>query len=160
MRFPLCVLALALAVPAAADPPAYRVLAQDNGHVAIVGPDGKVEWEVECKYNSHDIHMLPNGNLLLHTGPAPTGIVVGNFHGSSKGSGSTELWDIAVSHMGSGSVGRGVSHYRYSATRSRPSPADSQYLVSRRSGHLRALLGTGQWRLDPSDSRDRQAADV
>src|SRR3954462_16021130 len=57
----------------AADPPkhpGYRVLAQDNGHVAIVGADGKVEWEVECKYNSHDIHLLPNGNLLLHTGAA------------------------------------------------------------------------------------------
>src|SRR3954454_17617783 len=62
------------ALPAlAADPPkhpGYRVLAQDRGHVAIVGPDGKVEWEVECKYNSHDIHQLPSGNLLLHTGPA------------------------------------------------------------------------------------------
>lgn len=54
----------------AADPPKYRVLAQDKGHVAIVGPDGKVEWEVPCAYNSHDIHLLPNGNLLLHTGPA------------------------------------------------------------------------------------------
>ena len=54
----------------AADPPAYRVLAQDKGRVAIVGPGGKVEWEVENKYNSHDIHLLPNGNLLLHTGPA------------------------------------------------------------------------------------------
>ena len=53
-----------------ADAPQYRVLAQDNGHVAIVGKDGKVEWEVECKHNSHDIHLLPNGNLLLNTGPA------------------------------------------------------------------------------------------
>lgn len=64
------VIALSLAASAAADPPAYRVLAQDKGHVALVGKDGKVEWEVECKYNSHDIHLLPNGNLLLHTGPA------------------------------------------------------------------------------------------
>jgi outer membrane protein assembly factor BamB len=62
-------LTLSLAAVAAADPP-YRVLAQDKGHVALVGKDGKVEWEVECKYNSHDIHLLPNGNLLLHTGPA------------------------------------------------------------------------------------------
>ena len=54
----------------AADPPQHRVLAQDKGHVAIVGPGGKVEWEVPCKYNSHDIARLPNGNLLLHTGPA------------------------------------------------------------------------------------------
>ena len=64
---------LVLAVPLtvfAADPLAYRVLAQDKGHVAVVGPDGKVEWEAECKYNSHDIHQLPNGNFLLHTGPA------------------------------------------------------------------------------------------
>jgi hypothetical protein len=61
---------LSLTAAAAADPPAYRVLAQDKGHVALVGKDGKVEWEVECKYNSHDIHLLPNGNLLLHTGPA------------------------------------------------------------------------------------------
>src|SRR5438874_2790226 len=71
MRLLLSLAALALAAPLlAADPPKYRVLAQDKGHVALVGPDGKVEWEVECKYNSHDIHLLPNGNLLLHTGPA------------------------------------------------------------------------------------------
>src|SRR4051812_4960045 len=56
----------------AADPKhvGYRVLAQDKGKVAIIGADGKVEWEVECKYNSHDIHLLPNGNLLLHTAVA------------------------------------------------------------------------------------------
>ena len=66
----VAVITLSLAAGAAADPPAYRVLAQDKGHVALVGKDGKVEWEVECKYNSHDIHLLPNGNLLLHTGPA------------------------------------------------------------------------------------------
>ena len=53
-----------------ADAPRHRVLAQDKGHVAVVDSDGKVEWEVDCKYNSHDIHLLPDGNLLLHTGPA------------------------------------------------------------------------------------------
>lgn len=62
--------ALAFASTSRGDAPQYRVLAQDNGHVAIVGKDGKVEWEVECKHNSHDIHLLPNGNLLLNTGPA------------------------------------------------------------------------------------------
>src|SRR5947208_7533567 len=71
MRLVLSLGFIAMAVPAFdADPPAYRVLAQDNGHVAIVAPGGKVEWEVECKYNSHDLHVLPNGNFLLHTGPA------------------------------------------------------------------------------------------
>jgi hypothetical protein len=48
----------------------HRVLAEDNGHVAIVSPSGQVEWEVECKHNSHDIARLENGNLLLHVAPA------------------------------------------------------------------------------------------
>jgi hypothetical protein len=73
MRLLLSLLAITLTLPTlAAEPPkgGYRVLAQDKGRVAIVGADGKVEWEVECKYNSHDIHLLPNGNLLLHTAAA------------------------------------------------------------------------------------------
>ena len=71
MRSIAAILTLALTVPVStADAPKYRVLAQDKGRVAIVDADGKVEWEVTCKYNSHDIHLLPNGNLLLHTGPA------------------------------------------------------------------------------------------
>lgn len=54
-----------------ADPgAARRVLAQDKGHAAIVNAKGEIEWEVPCAYNSHDIALLPNGNLLLHTGPA------------------------------------------------------------------------------------------
>lgn len=74
MRLFLSLAALAFALPAlAADPPkhpGHRVLAQDKGHVAIIGLDGKIEWEVDCKYNSHDIALLPNGNLLLHTAAA------------------------------------------------------------------------------------------
>src|SRR3954470_7273537 len=71
MRFLAVFTCLAVAASTgAADPAKYKVLAQDKGHVAVVGPDGKVEWEVECKYNSHDIALLPSGNLLLHTGPA------------------------------------------------------------------------------------------
>ena len=48
--------------------PAYRVLAQDKGHVAIVNAEGEVEWEVPCKHNAHDIALLDNGNVLVHTG--------------------------------------------------------------------------------------------
>jgi hypothetical protein len=70
MRFLSAILTLLLPAYSLAADPQHRVLAQDNGRVAIVGTDGKVEWEVECKYNSHDIHLLPNGNLLLHTGAA------------------------------------------------------------------------------------------
>jgi hypothetical protein len=63
-------LLLLLAAPlAASEPPAYRVLAADRstGKVAIVGPDGKVEWEFPNKHDVHDLHMLPNGNVLTHT---------------------------------------------------------------------------------------------
>jgi hypothetical protein len=72
MRSLLSVVILAMAsIAFAADAPkhpGYRVLAQDNGKAAIIGTDGKVEWEVACSHNSHDIALLPNGNLLLHTG--------------------------------------------------------------------------------------------
>lgn len=71
MRFATSLLALlTLGSFAFAAPPAYRVLAQDKGRVVILGADGKVEWETECKYTSHDIHLLPNGNLLLHVSGA------------------------------------------------------------------------------------------
>jgi len=71
MRLLLASFALTIALPVfAAEPITHRVLAQDKGKVAIIGIDGKIEWEVECKYNSHDIHLLPNGNLLLHTAAA------------------------------------------------------------------------------------------
>ena len=64
---------LLAACAASAEPaakPTYRVLAQDRGHVAIISPQGELAWEAECKHNSHDIALLENGNLLLHTGPA------------------------------------------------------------------------------------------
>ncbi|MGC4004235.1 MAG: hypothetical protein QM811_14390 [Pirellulales bacterium] len=43
----------------------YRVLGCDKGHIAIVGKDGKIEWEVPCKVTAHDLQLLPNGNLLM-----------------------------------------------------------------------------------------------
>ena len=51
-------------------PVSHRIIAQDRGHIAIVNAKGAVEWEVPCAFTSHDIAVLPNGNLLLHTGPA------------------------------------------------------------------------------------------
>ena len=91
-----------LAACAAAEPakqPAYRVLAQDRGHVAIVTSQGEPTWEVECKHNSHDIALLANGNLLLHTGPAtvaemtPAKLVVWQYTASplSASSGKVEI---------------------------------------------------------------------
>ncbi len=63
---------LLLAAPlAAADKPAYRVLAADRGtgKLAIVNAKGEVEWEFANKHDVHDLHMLDNGNILTHTSP-------------------------------------------------------------------------------------------
>jgi hypothetical protein len=66
----LCIITLCpLAVLFAEDKPAYRVLAGDKGHVAIVNSKGDVEWEVEAKVDVHDLSMLPSGNILMPTGP-------------------------------------------------------------------------------------------
>ena len=58
------------AVSLAQKPITHRLLAQDRGKVAIVSATGAIEWEAPCPFVSHDIAMLPNGNILLHTGPA------------------------------------------------------------------------------------------
>lgn len=52
----------------AQDNSAYKVLGQDKGKVSLVDSKGNVEWEYECRHGSHDIHLLPSGNFLLHTG--------------------------------------------------------------------------------------------
>src|SRR5688572_4953680 len=53
----------------AAEPVTHRVLAADRGtgKMIIVGADGKTEWEYPNKHDVHDLHMLPNGNILTHT---------------------------------------------------------------------------------------------
>ena len=48
---------------------ARRVLAQDKGHVAIVNERGEVEWQFDNGFNTHDLHMLRNGNVLVSTSP-------------------------------------------------------------------------------------------
>lgn len=59
---------LLLAFSARAELPAqYKLLAQDRNHVVVLNSKGDVEWEYPCKYTSHDIDLLPNGNYLLHT---------------------------------------------------------------------------------------------
>ena len=64
----LCVLC-----PARADDkPAYRVLAADKGHVAIVNAKGEVEWEVPDRHEVHDLALLPDGNVLLPIAPPPS----------------------------------------------------------------------------------------
>ena len=64
-------LAVSIAATLADDRPSHRVLGSDKGKVAIVAPDGQVEWEVANPVEVHDLAMLPNGNVLISTrGPA------------------------------------------------------------------------------------------
>jgi hypothetical protein len=51
----------------AAEPPAYLVLGQDRGHIAIVNGRGEVEWEAPDHVTAHDLALLPNGNILFPT---------------------------------------------------------------------------------------------
>ena len=45
----------------------HRLIAQDKGHVAILSAEGKVEWLWENGTVAHDMHLLPDGNLLAPT---------------------------------------------------------------------------------------------
>lgn len=54
--------------PAATGTVTHRVLGQDRGHVAIVGADGKVEWDADCPQTAHDISHLSSGNILVQMG--------------------------------------------------------------------------------------------
>ncbi|HWG47191.1 MAG TPA: PQQ-binding-like beta-propeller repeat protein [Gemmataceae bacterium] len=54
----------------AEEKPTHRVLAADKGHVVLINAKGQVEWEYVNKAECHDLTRLPNGNVLLSTGPA------------------------------------------------------------------------------------------
>ena len=47
----------------------HRFITQGKGRLAIVGPEGIVEWEMPWG-GIHDIHVLPNGNVMVQQGPA------------------------------------------------------------------------------------------
>jgi hypothetical protein len=51
------------------EPVSHRVLAADRttGKMAIVGPDGAIEWEYPNRHDVHDLWQLPDGNVLTHT---------------------------------------------------------------------------------------------
>ena len=67
-RFLLASVALLLTIAPvlrAEDKAGHRLLvADDSKHrIAIVGPDGKIEWEHKVG-SIHDLHYLPGGNIL------------------------------------------------------------------------------------------------
>src|SRR5436190_13538336 len=60
---------LAISVPAAQTGPPRRVLAADDStrRLAIVAPDGSLEWEMKVGA-IHDAWVLPGGNILFQQG--------------------------------------------------------------------------------------------
>ncbi|MCY4535903.1 MAG: PQQ-binding-like beta-propeller repeat protein [Bryobacterales bacterium] len=46
---------------------APRLMAQDKQQVAIVNPDGSVDWSWPNGTTAHDLHLLANGNVLVPT---------------------------------------------------------------------------------------------
>ncbi len=60
---------LAFSLVARAAEPGHKVLAADRGtgKMAIINSKGEIEWEFDNKHDVHDLHMLPNGNILTHT---------------------------------------------------------------------------------------------
>jgi len=69
-RLSVLVLAVIAMSPLAAEPEkaGHRFIAAERttGKIAIIDRDGKVEWEYPCKHDVHDLHVLPNGNVLVH----------------------------------------------------------------------------------------------
>jgi len=47
----------------------HRLITQGNDKLAVVGRDGNAEWQIPWG-GIHDIHMLPNGNILVQQGAA------------------------------------------------------------------------------------------
>jgi len=61
-----CIALLSLVTPALAK---HRLIVQGNNKLAILGEDGKTEWEMPWGA-IHDIHVLPNGHILVQQGAA------------------------------------------------------------------------------------------
>ncbi len=55
-------------VPLLANPPKHRFIASDSSkqRIAIIAEDGTTEWEMKIG-PLHDLHVLPNGNILMQT---------------------------------------------------------------------------------------------
>jgi hypothetical protein len=86
----LCLCVIASSAFAGDTPVSHRLIGQDKGKVAIVGTDGKIEWEYPCPFVSHDIQVLPNKNILIHNAPAsiievtPDKQIVWQYQGKPK----------------------------------------------------------------------------
>lgn len=66
LRVLIGLMGLSLTAPALAQ---HRLVTQGNGKLAVVGKDGRIEWEMKWG-GIHDLHVLPNGHYLVQQGAA------------------------------------------------------------------------------------------
>ena len=45
----------------------HRLVTQGNGKLAVVGRDGKIEWQMPWE-GIHDLHVLASGNFMVQQG--------------------------------------------------------------------------------------------
>ena len=76
MKFPLPLAAALLLVATSLASAQHRLITQGNDKLAIVGKEGKIEWELKWG-GIHDIHVLPSGNIMVQQGvPASINLVL------------------------------------------------------------------------------------
>lgn len=66
IRLALCLSIALLLAPMGAEA-AHPLVTQGNDKLAVVGADGKIEWQMPWG-GIHDVHVLPNGNLMVQQG--------------------------------------------------------------------------------------------
>src|SRR5260221_11678903 len=67
MKSPALILCLSVALVPSFVVAQQRLITQGNDKLAIVGKDGKIEWEMKWG-GIHDIHVLPSGNVMVQQG--------------------------------------------------------------------------------------------
>ncbi len=77
----------------------HRVLCVGNDKLAVVQPDGKIDWEMPWKGGTHDLHVMKNGNILA----VRDGHVVVEVDRAGK----TEVWSYDSAKM-NGNEGKRV----------------------------------------------------
>ena len=100
----------------------HRLIVQGNEKLVIVGRDGKAEWQMPWG-GIHDVHVLPNGNILVQQGAAKV-VEIDRNRGEV-----VWTYDSAISN---GNAGRPVEVHAFQ-------PLDDQRVMIAESGPARII---------------------
>ena len=100
----------------------HRLVTQGNDHLAIIGRDGKAEWQMPWG-GIHDVHVLSNGNIMVQQGASKVVEINRDRH--------EVVWtyDSAVSN---GNAGRPVEVHAFQ-------PLDEERVMIAESGPARII---------------------